>query len=202
MAYDKLDTTHYPRYYNLRRLFETFPERTFVLVGDTTPSSMLSAYVRIAKEFPNQVQCLIVRDVSATEPANFLTANLKAMHRLKGKNVLFRVPSDLDGMADVLARLHRGELVGCGDANITTDSHAYGALTAWIVTGWRAFHAVSRCSLLLWDRPHIACPFDRREGTWYRHRGYEPQHDGQNSRITRVEKLPGKPMEMRGGRSW
>ena len=40
---------------SLKRLYQSFPQRKFVLVGDTSSSTLLSAYPNITQTFPNQV---------------------------------------------------------------------------------------------------------------------------------------------------
>ncbi|KAI9069069.1 hypothetical protein FKP32DRAFT_1617696 [Trametes sanguinea] len=53
---------------SLLKLFQTFPQRKFVLVGDTSSSTLLSAYPQIAQQFPNQIACIFIRNTSATDP--------------------------------------------------------------------------------------------------------------------------------------
>ncbi|OJT14089.1 Phosphatidate phosphatase APP1 [Trametes pubescens] len=52
---------------SLLKLFQTFPQRKFVLVGDTSSSTLLSAYPQIAEQFPNQIACIFIRNTSATD---------------------------------------------------------------------------------------------------------------------------------------
>lgn len=39
-----------------------------VLVGDTSSSTLLSAYPQIAEQFPDQIACIFIRNTSATDP--------------------------------------------------------------------------------------------------------------------------------------
>jgi hypothetical protein len=190
MVYDSFQHAKNPRYNNLQRLVESFPQRKFVLISDTTPASALKTYVELAKARPDQVQCIIVRDVSATEPANWITPDLKDLRRLKGKYIIFRTPGDLGNTTSLMRRLHGGENAGCGGIDIDTGAHGYGPLSSSLISAWRGFNMLTRCSLLLWKRPHIACLPDRREGSWYHHGGYEPRHDRGIGSVTRIDELP------------
>ncbi|KAI0672666.1 hypothetical protein C8Q78DRAFT_1020750 [Trametes maxima] len=65
---------------SLLKLFETFPQRKFVLVGDTSSSTLLSAYPQIAQQFPDQIACIFIRNTSATDPDDkipFSTSDFK-----------------------------------------------------------------------------------------------------------------------------
>src|SRR5947207_15848956 len=52
---------------SLVRLFQTFPNRKFILVGDTSSSTLLKAYPQIAQQFPDQLACIFIRNTSATD---------------------------------------------------------------------------------------------------------------------------------------
>ncbi|KAI0748712.1 hypothetical protein C8Q80DRAFT_1337269 [Daedaleopsis nitida] len=52
---------------SLLKLFQTFPQRKFVLVGDSSSSTLLSAYPQIAEQFPNNIACIFIRNTSATD---------------------------------------------------------------------------------------------------------------------------------------
>ncbi|KAI0374582.1 hypothetical protein BV20DRAFT_960700 [Pilatotrama ljubarskyi] len=65
---------------SLLKLFQTFPQRKFVLVGDSSSSTLLSAYPQIAQQFPNQIACIFIRNTSATDPDDkipFSTSDFK-----------------------------------------------------------------------------------------------------------------------------
>ncbi|EON66811.1 hypothetical protein W97_06213 [Coniosporium apollinis CBS 100218] len=56
------------RYTRLRRMAETFPHRKLVLVGDSSNAQVLRDYPKLYQEFPHTVACILIRNVSATEP--------------------------------------------------------------------------------------------------------------------------------------
>ena len=49
--------------------------RNIVLVGDTSSSTLLSAYPQIATQFPNQIACIFIRNTSTTDPDDKLPYN-------------------------------------------------------------------------------------------------------------------------------
>lgn len=57
------------RKFLLTKVFETFPERKFILVADTSNSDVMSDYPEMATDFPGQVQCIFLKNSSSTEDA-------------------------------------------------------------------------------------------------------------------------------------
>ena len=55
------------RKFLLEKIFATYPQRKFVLVADTSNSDVMSDYPQLATDFPNQVQCIFLRNTSATD---------------------------------------------------------------------------------------------------------------------------------------
>lgn len=83
----------------LEQIFETFPSRRFVLLGDTTNPDVLRAYPELATTFPGQVQCILMRNVSTTEPQDKLPYNLDGFQGLKREMYMFyNTPDDLRGL--------------------------------------------------------------------------------------------------------
>ncbi|PSR77006.1 hypothetical protein BD289DRAFT_463722 [Coniella lustricola] len=59
------------RKFLLTKIFETFPQRKFILVADTSNSDVMSDYPEMATDFPGQVQCILLKNSSsAYEAAN------------------------------------------------------------------------------------------------------------------------------------
>ncbi|KAF2155349.1 hypothetical protein K461DRAFT_292219 [Myriangium duriaei CBS 260.36] len=85
-----------PREASLKRILETFPERRFVLVGDTVSPAFMNLVPKMALKFPDQIQCILIRDVMATEPSNWRVSSTKAFLNLPTEKYhFFRHPSDL-----------------------------------------------------------------------------------------------------------
>ncbi|KAF8609658.1 hypothetical protein BDV93DRAFT_518437 [Ceratobasidium sp. AG-I] len=58
------------RQVNLNRVFQSFPQRKFVLLADTSNSDVMRDYPGMATAFPGQVQCILLRNTSATDPSD------------------------------------------------------------------------------------------------------------------------------------
>jgi hypothetical protein len=81
---------------SLKRLYQTFPGRKFVLVGDTSSSTLLSAYPNITQMFPNQTQCIFIRNTSATDSSDKLPFSTKEFQNLnKSMYFFYRTADDI-----------------------------------------------------------------------------------------------------------
>jgi len=81
---------------SLTRLYQTFPQRKFVLVGDTSSSTLLSAYPQITMQFPNQTACIFIRNTSATDSDDKIPYSTKEFQNLSSSQYFFyRTPDDL-----------------------------------------------------------------------------------------------------------
>jgi len=87
------------RKFLLNRVFQTFPERKFVLVADTSNSDVMKDYPQLAKDFPGQVQCIFLRNTSATDDEDFFPYDTSGFEGLDNKTYMFfKVPDDLTGL--------------------------------------------------------------------------------------------------------
>jgi len=83
----------------LDRIFETFPKRKFILVGDTTNSDVMKAYPQLAKDHPDMVQCIWLRNTSSTDSSYRFPYDTSGFEGVeKSKYMFFRVPDDLKGL--------------------------------------------------------------------------------------------------------
>ncbi|KAL8295105.1 hypothetical protein RB597_008433 [Gaeumannomyces tritici] len=83
----------------LDRIFETFPERRFVLVADTSNSDIMKAYPQMVKDFPGQVACILLRNTSATDPDMLFPYNTAGFKDVNQSNYMFfRTTDDLVGL--------------------------------------------------------------------------------------------------------
>ncbi|KAI9675579.1 MAG: hypothetical protein M1817_000945 [Caeruleum heppii] len=81
------------RKFLLAKIFETFPQRKFILVADTTNSDVLRAYPSLAHDYPRQVQCIFIRNTTATDPANKFPYDTSGFEGLDdNKYLFFNVP--------------------------------------------------------------------------------------------------------------
>lgn len=82
------------RKYLLEKIFETFPNRKFILVADTSNSDVMSDYPAMATEFPGQVQCIFLRNTSATDPGDKFPYDTSGFKNLKQDMYMFFVHAD------------------------------------------------------------------------------------------------------------
>lgn len=81
------------RRFLLDKVFLTYPQRKFVLVADTTNSDVMKAYPALATDYPDQVQCILLRNTSATDPENKFPYNTGGFEGLdESKYMFFQVP--------------------------------------------------------------------------------------------------------------
>ena len=67
LNFSDVSATLHVRDFLLRKIFATYPERKFVLMADTSNSDVMKAYPQLAVDFPKQVQCIFLRNTTATD---------------------------------------------------------------------------------------------------------------------------------------
>ena len=83
----------------LDRVFQTFPRRKFILIADTSNSDVMRDYPKMAIEYPGQVQCIFLRNTSATDPNNKFPYQTEGFRDLNTeKYMFFVVPDDLKNL--------------------------------------------------------------------------------------------------------
>lgn len=84
------------RKFLLDRIFQTFPERKFIVVGDTSNSDIMRDYPQLAKDYPGQVLCIFLRNTSSTDPEDRFPYNTSGFQGLsQNQYMFFNVPDDL-----------------------------------------------------------------------------------------------------------
>ncbi|KPM34130.1 hypothetical protein AK830_g12441 [Neonectria ditissima] len=87
------------RRFLLDKIFQTFPERRFVLVADTSNSDVMKAYPAMYKDYPNQVACIFLRNTSATDSGDKFPYNTEGFKDIpQDKYMFFKVPDDLKNL--------------------------------------------------------------------------------------------------------
>lgn len=87
------------RRFLLDKIFDTYPNRKFILIADTSNSDVMSAYPDLAATRPNQVQCIFLRNTSSTDSGDKFPYNTKGFQGLKNNTFMFfNVPNDLAGL--------------------------------------------------------------------------------------------------------
>ncbi|MCJ1383321.1 hypothetical protein MMC17_006434 [Xylographa soralifera] len=87
------------RKYLLERIFQTFPQRKFILIADTSNSDVMRDYPLMATEFPNQVQCIFLRNTTATDSLDHFPYDTSGFQSLNQQSYMFfLVPDDLKNL--------------------------------------------------------------------------------------------------------
>ncbi|KAL8671039.1 MAG: hypothetical protein Q9168_004452 [Polycauliona sp. 1 TL-2023] len=77
------------RKFLLNKVFETYPKRKFILVADTSNSDVMKGYPQMAKDFPGQVQCIFLRNTSATDDGDKFPYDTSGFEGLDKKTYMF-----------------------------------------------------------------------------------------------------------------
>lgn len=87
------------RKFLLERIFQTYPQRKFILVADTSNSDVMKDYPEMVKEFPNQVQCIFLRNTSSTDSGDQFPYDTSGFAGINSQlYMFFNVPDDLTGL--------------------------------------------------------------------------------------------------------
>jgi phosphatidate phosphatase APP1 len=81
------------RKFLLDTIFQTYPQRKFVLVADTSNSDVMKDYPGLATDYPGQVQCILLRNTSATDSGDkfpYDTSGFKGLNQ--SMYMFFTVP--------------------------------------------------------------------------------------------------------------
>lgn len=99
LNFSDVDATLSIRQFLLEKVFDTFPARKFVLVADTSNPDVMKDYPGLYNSRPDQVQCILLRNTSATDDKDRFPYNTKAFKDIpKEKYMFFLVPDDLAGL--------------------------------------------------------------------------------------------------------
>lgn len=58
------------RKFLLDKVFQSFPQRKFVLIADTSNSDVMKDYPAMVTDYPGQVQCIFLRNTTNTDPGD------------------------------------------------------------------------------------------------------------------------------------
>lgn len=87
------------RKFLLIKLFQSFPGRKFILMGDTSNSDVMRDYPDMATMFPGQVQCILLRNISATDAGDKFPYDTSGFKNLNQQSYMFyHVPDDLTNL--------------------------------------------------------------------------------------------------------
>lgn len=78
------------------RVFQTFPNRKFILMGDTSNSDVMKDYPQLTKDYPGQVLCIFLRNTSSTDSADRFPYDTSGFKDLpQNQYMFFNIPDDL-----------------------------------------------------------------------------------------------------------
>lgn len=84
------------RKFLLQKIFMTYPQRKFILVADTSNSDVMKDYPEMVTDFPGQVQCILLRNTSATDDGDKFPYDTSGFKDLNTTTYMFfHVPDDL-----------------------------------------------------------------------------------------------------------
>ncbi|THV76819.1 hypothetical protein D6C97_02430 [Aureobasidium pullulans] len=87
------------RKFLLTKVFETFPQRKFILVADTSNSDVMKDYPQMATDFPDQVQCIFLRNTSGTDSGDKFPYDTSGFKNLNQQKYMFFLnPDDLSNL--------------------------------------------------------------------------------------------------------
>lgn len=87
------------RKFLLDKVFQTFPQRKFVLIADTSNSDVMKDYPQLAKDYPSQVQCIFLRNTTNTDPGDKFPYDTSGFKDLNTSTYMFFVvPDDLTNL--------------------------------------------------------------------------------------------------------
>lgn len=89
LNFSDVDATLSIRKFLLQKIFETYPKRKFVLVADTSNSDVMRDYPAMATDFPGQVQCILLRNTTATDDGDKFPYDTKGFKDLNQQSYMF-----------------------------------------------------------------------------------------------------------------
>ena len=136
------------RKFLLDKIFQTFPQRKFILVGDTSNSDVMKDYPGLATQYPNQVQCIFLRNVSSTDPTDKFPYDTSGFKNLnQQKYMFFHTSDDLLNLdiangqcynASVKQNVtfnYQGLPLGLSNSNVSSRTRTTGSLWTMIGSG-------------------------------------------------------------------
>ncbi|KAH8677595.1 hypothetical protein BX600DRAFT_506622 [Xylariales sp. PMI_506] len=110
------------RRFLLDKIFQTFPQRKFILVGDTSNSDVMSDYPQLAKDYPGQVQCIFLRNSSATDSTDLFPYDTSGFQGLDQQQYMFFLePNDLTHLDIVNGNCYNSTII----QNVTFGEQGY-----------------------------------------------------------------------------
>ncbi|KAI0384632.1 hypothetical protein F5Y04DRAFT_269159 [Hypomontagnella monticulosa] len=128
------------RRFLLDKIFQTYPQRKFVLVADTSNSDVMKAYPALVRDYPGQVQCIFLRNTTATDDTDLFPYDTSGFEGIDQKQYMFFVtPDDLRNVDIVGGNCYNPAVVqnvtfgyqGRGFGNAGSASVRLGSCSGW-----------------------------------------------------------------------
>lgn len=160
------------RHWNTQRLLDSFPDRRFIFLGDTTGASMLQ-WPKFLSHHSHQIKCFLMRDTQSTEPSDWMAPSLGRFQKMSSSGYwFFRKPDDLRLLS--AKHLADPDAIGCNDVPLNSSIDVTKASRFSSLSFLRGFAWFVKCSFMS-TRPNPSCPFDRLPGTIYHDGSREPE---------------------------
>lgn len=99
LNFTTVDQTFAVRKTLLTKVIQTFPQRKFVLVGDTSNNDAMHDYPGLVATFPGQIACILIRNTTATDSGDKFPYDTSGFKSLKQEQYMFfTTPDDLVGL--------------------------------------------------------------------------------------------------------
>ncbi|KAF3070915.1 hypothetical protein GL218_00416 [Daldinia childiae] len=96
----------------LDKIFQTFPQRKFVLMADTSNSDVMKDYPQLVHDYPGQVQCIFLRNTTATDSSDLFPYDTSGFEGIDQRQYMFFVtPDDLKNVDIVGGNCHNQAVV-------------------------------------------------------------------------------------------
>ncbi|MCJ1369714.1 hypothetical protein MMC20_000926 [Loxospora ochrophaea] len=129
LNFSDVDATLSIRKFLLEKIFQTFPKRKFILIADTSNSDVMKDYPLMVTEFPGQVQCIFLRNTSATDSGDKFPYDTSGFKNITQQTYMFfLVPDDLTNLDIVNGQCYNASI----KQNVTFDEQGlpFGLSTA------------------------------------------------------------------------
>lgn len=99
LNFSDVDATLSIRKFLLDKVFQTYPKRKFILIADTSNSDVMKDYPAMVTDYPNQVQCIFLRNTSSTDSGDKFPYNTDGFAGINQETYMFfNVPDDLKNL--------------------------------------------------------------------------------------------------------
>ncbi|ROV89091.1 hypothetical protein VMCG_09871 [Cytospora schulzeri] len=106
------------RKFLLDKIFQTFPQRKFILMGDTSNTDVMSDYPDLVSAYPGQIQCIFLRNTTSTDDKDLFPYDTKGFAGIdQNMYMFFNVPDDLKGLDVVNGQCYNASV----QENVTFD---------------------------------------------------------------------------------